>query len=144
MKNLLTTYPILCHPDFNEAFIVQTDASDEGLGAVLCQRIDGVEKVIKYLSRALQPCEKKWATREKEALAILWACEELRPYIIGNKFIVETDHQSLQWLRTVKSPARQCRWAIRLNEFDFEIRYRKGKSNANADCLSRLPLLEDS
>jgi hypothetical protein len=73
-------------------------------------------------------------------LYILWACETLRPYIIGNQFIVETDHESLKWLKDAKSPARLVRWAMRLSEFDFEVQHRRGKANANADCLSRLPI----
>jgi hypothetical protein len=73
----------------------------------------------------LQPNEINWAVRKKEALAVLWACEKFRAYILGSKFIVETDHESLQWLRKAKSPARLVRWAIRLDEFDFDIRYQK-------------------
>jgi hypothetical protein len=140
LKKCFVNAPILWHPNFDHAFAVQTDASDVGLGAVLVQYIDGQERATVYLSRTLQPAEKNWATREKEALAILWACETLRPYLIGRKFHVETDHDSLVWLMTAKSPARFVRWACRLAEFDFIIRYRPGRFNQKSDALSRLPV----
>jgi len=134
----LSSAPILAHPDFNIPFKVQTDASDFGLGAILSQTVDGKERVVQYLSRTLQPAERKWCVREKEALAIIFACESFRPYIIGSRFTIETDQQSLQWLMKAKAPARLVRWALRLAEFDFSIKYKKGSENSNADCLSRL------
>ena len=106
---------------------------------MLCQRIDEEERVILYISRTLQENERKWTVREKEALGIIWACEQFRPYIIGSKFTVETDHESLKWLLESKSPARLVRWALRLSEFNFDIKHRKGTNNSNADGLSRLP-----
>ena len=139
-KRLLSSTPVLIFPDYEEPFIVQTDACDEGLGGVLSQEIEGVEMVIQFISRTLQPNEKKWCPREKEALAIIYACETFRPYVYGTQFIVYTDHHSLQWLMKATAPARLVRWALRLSEFDFVIRYRKGDSNANADALPRLPI----
>jgi hypothetical protein len=140
LKLLLTTTPMLHYPDFKKVFKVSTDASDEGIGGVLSQTNDeGEEKVIQYISRTLQPAEQKWSVREKEALAIIFACETFRPYLYGSKFIIFTDHQSLQWLMKATTPARLVRWALRLAEYDFEIKYKKGEENANADALSRLP-----
>lgn len=129
---------MLSHPYFDYPFVLQTDASDIGLGAVLSQTIDGQERVISYASYRLKPAEKKWCVREKEAHAIIWACEKFRPYLIGKRFVVETDHQSLKWLLEAKSPTRLVRWALRLAEYDFEVKYRKGSQNSNADGLSRL------
>jgi hypothetical protein len=138
LKLLLTTTPMLHYPDFKKVFKVSTDASDEGIGAVLSQTNDeGEEKVIQYISRTLQPAEQNWSVREKDALAIIFACETFRPYLYGSKFIIFTDHQSLQWLMKATTPARLVRWALRLAEYDFEIKYRKGEENANADALSR-------
>lgn len=134
----LTSTPLLIHPDFSKPFIVQTDACDNGIGAVLTQVLDGQERVVMYISRTLQPAEQKWCVREKEALAIIFACESFRPYLIGTKFTIQTDHQSLQWLMKAQAPARLVRWALKLIDFDFVIQYRKGASNSNADCLSRL------
>jgi hypothetical protein len=99
IKICLTEKPILNHPNFDHPFTVQTDACDEGLGAVLLQRIDGREHIVQYISRTLQPCEKHWHVQEKEALAIIWSCETFRPFLVGYKFVIESDHFSLQWLK---------------------------------------------
>ena len=142
LKSLLSSTPILRHPDFNYPFELHTDASDNGLGATLIQVINGEERVIMFLSRSLQPEERKWCTREKEALAILWGFESVRHYVIGYKFEVVTDHESLKWLLSVEKPARLVRWAVRLSEFDFTIRHRKQALHCDADLLSRFPLTE--
>jgi len=139
IKAHLMQHPILCHPNFDYPFIVQCDACDSGLGAVLLQRISGRDCVIEWISRTLQPAERKWSVREKEALVIIWALEVFRPFLVGYKFIVESDHKSLKWLNEATT-ARLVRWACRLSEFDFEIQYKPGKQNTRADMLSRLPI----
>ena len=143
LKAKLIEAPILRYPDFNRVFKIQTDASDAGLGAVLSQEFDDGEAAIVFASRTLHEGERKWSTREKEALAVIWACELFRPYIIGQKFIVETDHESLKWLLNSSNGGRIARWNIRLQEFDMEIRHRKGKQNANADAFSRNPGVQE-
>ena len=143
LKKALTSTPLLAHPDYTLPFTIQVDASELGLGAVLCQKVEGEERVIEYLSRTIRPNEKKWPVRELEALGILWACESCRHYIIGTPFTIETDHESLQWLKNAKKPARLVRWALRLEEFQYDVKYRRGNANGNADGLSRNPC-EDS
>ena len=138
LKDVIVSAPLLVHPNFEFPFILQTDACEYGIGAVLSQRINKKDGVVSYLSRRLTPNEKKWSIREKEALAIIWACEKCRPFLIGKRFIIETDHHSLQWLMKAKGPARLVRWALRLSEYDFEIKYKKAELNSNADGLSRL------
>ena len=140
LKESLVDAPILRYPDFTRKFKIQTDACDAGLGAVLAQDFEEGEATIAYASRTLMEAERKWTTREKEGLAVIWACELFRPYIIGQRFIVETDHESLKWLLNSKNGGRIARWNMRLQEFDMEIRHRKGKQNANADGLSRNPI----
>ena len=85
IKSFLSSEPILRHPNFSFPFILSTDASTEGLGATLAYRIDGQEHVVQYISRTVQPNEKNWSIQQLEALCIIWACETVRPYIIGTK-----------------------------------------------------------
>jgi predicted aspartyl protease len=125
---------VLIKPGFTKPFILQTDASNYGLGAVLTQRdANGKERVISYASRTLLKAERKWHTHELEALAAIWGCEHFRPYLIGRKFLLETDHHSLQWLRDQRRPGRLERWVLRLAEYDFDVKHRPGKDNGNAE-----------
>jgi hypothetical protein len=93
LKLLLTSPPMLHYPDFKKIFKVSTDASDKVIGAVLSQdNEEGEEKVIQIITTTLQPAEQKWSVREKEALAIIFACETFPPYLYGSKFFIYTDH----------------------------------------------------
>ena len=129
LKILLKNYPILIHPDFTKTFTLVTDASNFALGAALMQG----NKVVSFASRTLNGHEKNYST------PILWATKYFRPYLFGRKFLIKTDHRPLVWLNSIKEPnAKLQRWKIKLNEFDFEINYIKGKENVIADGLSRL------
>lgn len=138
IKTHLISAPVLSCPNFEVPFSLQTDASDYGLGAVLSQQHEDGEKVICYLSRSLTKAERKYTTTEKECLAVLFAIERCRPWIEGSKFTVVTDHYSLKWLFNIKDPVgRIARWALRLQQYDFEVIHRKGKDHVVADALSR-------
>nr|XP_040028806.1 uncharacterized protein LOC120817079 [Gasterosteus aculeatus aculeatus] len=139
IKMALTAEPVLRAPDFGCPFLLQTDASDTGLGAVLSQIQEDEEHPVLYLSRKLTPAEKNYAAVEKEALAIKWAVLELRYYLLGRRFTLFTDHAPLQWMARAKDTnARVTRWFLALQDFHFEVRHRAGAANSNADGLSRI------
>lgn len=98
IKIRLTTAPVLETPDFSKPFIIQCDASDVGLGAVLYQREDRIEHPIAYASKVLNTCQRKYSTTEKELLAVTASIETFRKYVEGTHFVVETDHVSLVWI----------------------------------------------
>ncbi|KAL0152849.1 hypothetical protein M9458_051843 [Cirrhinus mrigala] len=138
IKWALTTEPVLRAPDFTCPFLLQTDASDTGLGAMLSQVQNGEEHPVVYISRKLSQAERNYAAVEKEALAIKWAVLELRYYLLGRRFTLFTDHAPLQWMARAKDTnARVTRWFLSFQDFHFDVRLRPGSSNTNADGLSR-------
>jgi RNase H-like domain found in reverse transcriptase/Reverse transcriptase (RNA-dependent DNA polymerase)/Integrase zinc binding domain/Integrase core domain len=140
IRGQLIAAPILSCPNFDLPFQVQTDASGVGLGAVLFQLVGDEEKVVAYASRSLTQAERKFSATELECLAVLWTVEKWRPYLEGRKFTVHTDHASLLWLHNLKDPhGRLARWALRLQQYDFNVVHRKGRENIVADFLSRIP-----
>lgn len=141
LKGLLVSAPILASPDFSKEFLIQTDASDVGVGAVLLQGEGDEERVVAYASRSLGRAERSYSATEKECLAVLFGIEKYRPYIEGAKFKVITDHHSLLWLNRLQSPTgRVARWSVKLAQHSFDIVHRKGKFNVVPDALSRAPL----
>ncbi|KAL3967106.1 alpha-2-macroglobulin-like protein [Sarotherodon galilaeus] len=139
LKEAVCTHPVLHSPDFNKPFILQTDASGVGLGAVLQQEVDGERRPVVFLSRKLLDRETRYSTVEKECLAMKWAIEALRYYLLGRHFTLETDHRALQWLNRMRDAnARIAGWYLSLQPYDFTVQYRPGKSNVVADCLSRM------
>lgn len=140
LKNMLTTEPLLQHPDFTQPFLITTDASNSAIGAVLSQGRVGSDLPISYISRTLNKAEANYNTTEKELLAIVWAVKQFRHYVFGHKFYIVTDHRPLTWLFSVADPgARLIRWRLKLEEHDYEIIYKPGVLNTNADALSRIP-----
>lgn len=144
LKTELTSEPIMCLPDQSKPYVLRTDASDMGLGAVLLQEHDEILRPVAYASKKLNSPEKNYATIEKECLAIVWGIKKFEPYLYGTSFIVETDHQPLQYLKKNKTGnGRLMRWAILLQDYDFVIRVIKGTDNVGADYMSRSTTPED-
>ncbi|CAK1594239.1 unnamed protein product [Parnassius mnemosyne] len=140
-KELLTNAPLLQYPDPDKPYVLTTDASTVALGAVSSQGTIGSDKPIAYASRTLSDTETRYSTIERELLAIIWAVKHFRPYLYGRKFTIYTDHRPLVWLYSLKEPnSKLTRWRLRLQEYDFDIVYKNGKQNSNADALSRIKL----
>ena len=139
LKQSLLAAPILAFPDISKPFRLYTDASQYALGAVLVQEQDGHDRVIQYISHQFSDQKMKWPTIEREAFAIIYSLEKLRPIVIGTDITVFTDHKPLKHLFTseMKNPRIQ-RWAIILGEYNCNIEYISGPKNIAADMLSRL------
>ncbi|XP_071916159.1 uncharacterized protein [Coffea arabica] len=144
LKELLTSPPIIQPPDWSLPFEIMCDASDHAVGAVLGQRMGKAAHVIYYASRALNGAQLNYSTTEKELLAVIFALEKFRSYLLGAKVIVFSDHAALRYLMTKKdAKPRLIRWILLLQEFDLEIRDKRGSENLVADHLSRIPVGED-
>ena len=140
LKRALTSTPVLSYPEPKRSFILDTDASACGIGAVLSQSSSQGERVIAYFSRSLSKPERNYCVTRRELLAIVEAIKHFHHYVYGARFTVRTDHSALRWLRTLKEPEGQlARWLARLGQYDFEVAYRPGTKHANADGLSRRP-----
>ena len=144
LKALLTEAPVLTYPQFGpgKAFLLETDASGVGLGAILSQKqSDDRYHPIAYASKSLNPHEKNYALSELETLAIVWAVKKFRAYLLGHPCSVLTDHAAcLSLLNTPRPSAKLARRAMAIQEFDLEIKHRSGRTNASADALSRHPV----
>jgi hypothetical protein len=140
LKQKLMEEPILGYPDYEKSFILFTDASGTGLGAILSQKDEeGKEIVIAYASKSLTPAERNYVITEQECLAIVWGIQYFHKYLVTRPFTVVTDHSALKSLRTIENPTgRRARWIMKLQQYDFEVQHRSGRSNRNADAMSRL------
>jgi len=140
LKQALTSSPILSLPREKGELILDTDASNFGIGAVLSQKQDEIEKVISYFSRVLNRAERNYCVMRRELLSIVESITTFHHYLYGRKFLVRTDHASLKWLLSFKDVEGQlARWMEKLQQYNFEIIYRKGRFHANVDGLSRRP-----
>ena len=142
LKRALIESPILGYPsrEPQDTFILDTDASNCHLGAVLSQRQDGQEKVIAYGSKVLSKAERNYCVTRRELLAVVHFVTQFKHYLLGRKFIVRTDHGALTWLFQFKEPEGQlARWLELLSPFDIEIIHRPGRVHSNGDAMSRKP-----
>ena len=139
LKKQLTSAPVLTFADFTKPFILHVDDSNEGLGAVLSQEVDQKLRVVAYASRSLKPTEKNmqnYSSRKLELLALKWSVtEKFKDYLLGSKFTVFTDNNPLTHLDNAKLGAVEQRWVADLAPFDFELKFRRGRDNGNADAL---------
>ena len=140
LKKRLVSAPVLVMPQFNRDFLLDMDASGEGLGAVLSQIIAGQERVVAYVSKTLTKTERKYCATRREMLALVWATHHFRLHLYGRRFVLCTDHSALQWFHSFKEPEGQVAWWLeQLAEYDYQVVHRPGKNHINADCLSRVP-----
>lgn len=143
LRARLMASPVLAYPDLKLPFTVTTDGSHKGLGAVLSQKQGGVERVIAFASRGLRGSERNdrnYSAFKLELLALKWAVtEKFCDLLLYSQFTVVTDHNPLRHLDTAKLGAVEQRWVAQLAEFDFVVHYKPGRTNQNADALSRIP-----
>ena len=139
IKSKLVIAPIMVTPGWNKDFEIMCDANDYAMGAVLGQRNEKIFKAIYYASKIFNEAQENYSTTEKEMLAMVFACEKFRPYILGSHVIIHTDHATIKYLMAKKdAKPRLIIWVLLLQEFDLEIKDKKGSDNVIADHLSRL------
>ncbi|UYV74060.1 K02A2.6-like [Cordylochernes scorpioides] len=140
LKRSLCFSPILAYPQPETNFILDTDASNLGIGTVLSQVRDGDERVIEFFSRVLTKAERNYCATRKKLLAIVKAVEHFHEYLYGQNFLIRTDHAALMWLLRIKNPEDQvARLLEKLQQYHFQIKHRPGRKHNNADALSRRP-----
>lgn len=136
---MITEKPILRIPDISRPFVLRTDASNIGLGAVLLQPYDGQYFPVSYASRKLLDREKNYSAIEKEGLALVWAVEKFRQYLYGIEFTLQTDHRPLVYINSAKfENSRVMRWALMLQNYRIHMESIKGSDNFGADYMSRV------
>ena len=140
LKRAMIPAPVLAFPNFEEQFLLYVDASSTGIGFALAQIQNGKEVVVAYNGRGLNQAEHSYTTTEREALALVEGIKKFQLYLHDRKFVVYTDHGALRWPMNVKdATGRLARWALLLQQYNFDIIHRPGCQNGNADALSRRP-----
>lgn len=140
LKQAMTSPPVLTYPQHGQEFILDTDASNVAVGAILSHEIDGKEHVIAYMSKALNKHEESYCTTRKELLAVVIALKTFHHYLYGQKIHLRTDNAAVSWLKSLKNPSGQvARWLQVLGTYNMTVSHRSGKKHSNADALSRAP-----
>ena len=140
LKSQLTTAPILAYPLPDLGFILDTDASDKSVGAVLSQSQEGSERVIAYMSKTMNKHEQQYCVTRKELLAVVIALKTFHSYLYGQKILLRTDNAAISWMKNLKKPTGQtARWLQEIETYHLEIVHRAGRTHSNADALSRRP-----
>ena len=138
LKSALVGADVLALPNKTDTFVLDCDASDNAIGAVLSQIQDGIEHPICFASQLYDRHQRNYNVTRKKLLALVTIVKKFRQYLLGRPFIIHTDHAALQWLRRTPEPiGQQARWLEILEEYDFEIQHRAGTRHTNADALSR-------
>jgi hypothetical protein len=141
LKEILTPTPIIQPPKWGVPFEIMCDAPDYAVGAILGQRIDKLPHVIYYVSRTLNDAQLNYSTTEKELLAVVFALDKFISYLLGSKIIIYSDYAALMYLFSKKdAKSRLIRWILLTQEFNIEIKDKKGTENVMADHLSRLTM----
>jgi hypothetical protein len=138
IKEIITSRPVLDHPDFTKEFEIHCDASPHAIGATLCQRVGGTERVIQYISRALKKHERNYHQYEREALAVVWSVGVFRPYVLSRHFCVVTDNKAVTRLFQKNQNSRLIRWVLSLAGYDITFVHRTASKHGDADALSRM------
>ena len=139
IKFRLVATPIIATPDWNKEYEIICHANDYAIGVVLGQRAEKIFRAIYYASKIFNEAQENYSTIEKEMLTMVFACEKFRPYILGSHIIIHIDHVAIKYLMAKKdAKPRLIRWVILLQEFDLEIKDKKGSDNVIADHLSRM------
>ena len=142
IKSRLVIALIMATLDWNKEFEIVCDASDYAMGAILGQRTEKFFRVIYYASKTFNEAQENYSTRENEMLAMVYSCEKYRPYILGSHVIIHTNHAAIKYLMAKKDvKPRLIKWVLLLQEFDLEIKDKKGSNNVIVDHLSRLEKL---
>ena len=145
MKSHLTTAPVVRAPNRQLPFEVMCDESDLAIRAVLGQREDGIPHVVYYASKTLNEAQRNYTTTKKEMLVVVYSLDKFRAYLVGSDIVIFTDHSALKYLLTKQNAkARLICWVLLLQEFNLQIKDKKGVENVMADHLSRLTIAHDT
>ena len=144
LKTELGKQPVVLLPDKDKPYVLRTDASDTGMGAVLLQNQGEGLQPVAYASKKFVGAETNYSTVEKECLASVWGVKKFEPYLYGTHFVLQTDHQPLDYLRKKKTTnGRLMRWALQLQQYSFQVEVIPGKDNVGADYMSRASHMDD-